>query len=38
MLIKFFKKIKFFEEKQDLDARFWIQKLLLKKSLSSLKY
>jgi|TARA_Y100000780_G_C13551493_1_gene365505 hypothetical protein len=38
MLIKFFKKIKFLEEKQDLDARFWIQKLLLKKSLSSLKY
>jgi len=37
MLTKLFNKIKFFDQKQNLDARFWIQKLLLKKHLKSLK-
>tara|TARA_Y100000590_G_scaffold272212_1_gene305640 strand:+ start:738 stop:854 length:117 start_codon:yes stop_codon:yes gene_type:complete len=38
MLTKLFNKIKFLDQKQNLDAKFWIQKLLLKKTLSSLKY
>jgi hypothetical protein len=38
MLINFIKKIKLFNNSQNLDARFWVQKLLLKKNLNSLKY
>tara|TARA_B100000700_G_scaffold251050_1_gene281948 strand:+ start:877 stop:993 length:117 start_codon:yes stop_codon:yes gene_type:complete len=38
MLINFLKKIKFFDNKEDLEARFWVQKMLLKKTLNSLKY
>jgi len=37
MLIKLIKKIKLLKNNQDFDARFWVQKLLLKKSLNSLK-
>ena len=32
------KKIKLFNNSQNLDAKFWVQKLLLRKSLRSLKY
>jgi len=38
MLINFFKKIKVLKNNQNLDAKFWVQKLLLKNSLNSLKY
>jgi len=38
MLIKVIKKVIVLKNNQNLDARFWIQKLLLRKSLSSLKY
>jgi len=38
MLTKLFKKIKILNFDQNLDAKFWIQKILLKKSLNSLKY
>jgi len=38
MLIKLIKKIKLFSNNQNLDARFWVQKLLLRKSLNSLKH
>jgi len=38
MLINLLKKIIKDEYNQDLDAKFWIQKILLKKSLNSLKY
>jgi len=38
MLLKLIKKIIKEKHNQDLDAKFWIQKILLKKSLNSLKY
>jgi len=38
MLIKIIKKIKLLKNNQTLDAKIWVQKLLLKKSLNSLKY
>ena len=38
MLINLIKKIKLLNNNQSLDARFWVQKLLLRKSLNSLKY
>ena len=38
MLINIIKKIKLFNNSQNLDAKFWVQKLLLRKSLKSLKY
>tara|TARA_B100001123_G_C15186951_1_gene977702 strand:- start:1158 stop:1274 length:117 start_codon:yes stop_codon:yes gene_type:complete len=38
MLIKLLKKIKLFDQKKDLDGKYWVQKLLLKKSLNSMKY
>jgi len=38
MLTKLLKKIKFFDANQNLDAKFWIQKILLKKNLNSLKF
>ena len=38
MLINLIKKIKVLKNNQNLDARFWVQKLLLKKSVNSLKY
>ena len=38
MLINCIKKIKLLKNKQSLDARLWLQKLLLRKSLNSLKY
>tara|TARA_Y100000746_G_scaffold223162_1_gene224343 strand:+ start:836 stop:952 length:117 start_codon:yes stop_codon:yes gene_type:complete len=38
MLINLLKKIIKAEYNQDLDAKIWIQKILLKKNFSSLKY
>jgi len=38
MLINLIKKIKVLKNNQSLDARFWVQKLLLRKSLNLLKY
>tara|TARA_Y100000748_G_scaffold56612_1_gene45054 strand:- start:2348 stop:2464 length:117 start_codon:yes stop_codon:yes gene_type:complete len=38
MLINFIKKVKILNNQQNLDARFWVQKLLLRKSLNSIKY
>jgi len=38
MLINIIKKIKLLNNSQNLDAKFWVQKLLLRKSLRSLKY
>ena len=38
MLINLIKKIKALKNNQNLDARFWVQKLLLKKSLNSADY
>ena len=35
MLKKIFKKITIFKSKEDLDARFWIQKALLNKNFKS---
>jgi hypothetical protein len=37
MFKKFFIKIKYLNDNKSLDAKFWIQKLLLKKSLNSFK-
>jgi len=38
MLINIIKKIKLLNNSQNLDAKFWVQKLLLRKSLRSLKH
>jgi len=38
MLFNIVKKIKLLKNTQGLDAKFWVQKLLLRKSLRSLKY
>tara|TARA_Y100001970_G_scaffold237625_1_gene298233 strand:- start:221 stop:337 length:117 start_codon:yes stop_codon:yes gene_type:complete len=38
MLINILKKIKLFENDNDLDARIWVQKLLLRRKLKFLKY
>jgi len=38
MLINIVKKIKVLKNNQNLDARLWVQKLLLRKSLNSLKH
>ena len=38
MLIKLIKKLAIINNRQNTDTSFWIQKLLLKKKLKSLKY
>tara|TARA_Y100000996_G_scaffold390031_1_gene350902 strand:+ start:902 stop:1018 length:117 start_codon:yes stop_codon:yes gene_type:complete len=38
MIKSIVKKILNIKSREDLDAKFWIQKLLLKRSLNSLKY
>tara|TARA_B100001250_G_C19765080_1_gene774347 strand:- start:1041 stop:1157 length:117 start_codon:yes stop_codon:yes gene_type:complete len=38
MLRNILKKIKLFENNYDLDAKFWVQKLLLRRKLKFLKY
>ena len=37
MLINYLKKINFLNNNRELDARFWVQKLLLKKNFNLLK-